>query len=99
MRFIGSRSCAAATAQGDGGFSAVIALGPWEASRAPASVALRPDPASEPAAASTASTVLAKGGAPSAGVDGAAAWMSLTGATPRTGWPTAPTSGALAPRR
>ena len=44
IRFIGSRSCTAAIAQGDGGFSAVIAFGPWEASRAAASVALRPVP-------------------------------------------------------
>ena len=99
IRFIGSRSSPAAIAPAEGGFSAVIALGPWEASRAAASVALRPDPASEPAAASTTSTVFANGGTPSTVVGAAAAWLSLTGASPRTGWPTAPTSGAMARQR
>ena len=62
IRFIGSRSCTAASAQGDGGFSAVIALGPWEASRAAASAALRPRSASEPAPSTTSWAVWANGG-------------------------------------
>ena len=78
MRFIGSRSCTAAIANGEGGFSAVIALGPCDASRASTSAALRPDPASEPVAASTSSAVRAKAGAPGVPLGAGAAWVSLT---------------------
>ena len=94
IRFIGSRSCTAAIAHGDGGFSAVIAFGPWDASRAAASVALRPVPASEPAAASTSCAVQAKGG----GVEVDVVRLSLTGSPPCAG-DHPPASGAVAPRR
>ena len=53
MMFIGSRSCSSATAHTDGGCSRSIALGPWLASRAAASAALRPDAASDESPATT----------------------------------------------
>ena len=78
MRFIGSRSCTAAIAHGEGGFSAVIALGPWDVSRAAASAALSPDPPSDPMWTSTWSAGSANAGGPVAPsvVD---AHVSLTG--------------------
>ena len=94
IRFIGSRSCTAAIAHGEGCFSAVIAFGPWDARRAAASVALRPVPASDPAASSTSCAVRAKGG----GVEVDVVRLSLTGSPPCAG-DHPPASGAVAPRR
>ena len=59
MRFIGSRSSSAATTHGDGGFSAVISLRPWLASRLAASAAERPLVGCEPAAARTSAALRA----------------------------------------
>ena len=54
IRFIGSRSCASEIVQTDGGFSAVIWLGPYWASRDVASAWVRPSSASLPKAERTA---------------------------------------------
>ena len=56
MMFIGSRSCSSATCQTDGGASPVISFGPLRASRAVASVWVRPWSASVPSAATTAAS-------------------------------------------
>ena len=61
MMFIGSRSWASATAHTDGGFSPVIWFGPYRASRAAASAAVRPASASEPADATTSAASRANG--------------------------------------
>ena len=54
MRFIGSRSCASAIVHTDGGFSPLIWLGPYWASRDVASAWVRPSSASLPKAERTA---------------------------------------------
>ena len=53
MMFIGSRSCCAATAHIDGGFSSLISFGPYRASRAAASASVRPESASDSSPATT----------------------------------------------
>ena len=90
MRFIGSRSWTAASANADGGFSAVIALGPCDASRDDASVALSPATASEPACARTSSALRAYGGTPSTGSPLVATGLALMGVLLRTWVPPAP---------
>ena len=59
MMFIGSRSCWAAMAQTEGGFSAAISFGPYDESRLAASPPVSPVTASEPAAATTSSAASA----------------------------------------
>ena len=62
MMFIGSRSCCAATAHTDGGFSLLISFGPYFDSRAAASAPVRPESASDPSPATTSAASRAYGG-------------------------------------
>ena len=60
--FIGLRNCPSAMAHSDGGFSLVIAFGPYWARRLAASPALSPAAASVPSSRATSAASTANGG-------------------------------------